>query len=61
MILLILDISFNQLIEDEFLSLMIRRFAFSYYVLRQHKAFKVSALLEENVQKRHVFLFVFLF
>ncbi|XP_046844065.1 protein SCAI-like [Xenia sp. Carnegie-2017] len=35
-----IDISFNQLIEDEFLSLMIRRFAFSYYVMRQHKAFK---------------------
>jgi hypothetical protein len=38
------DVSYIQMIDDEFLSLMIRRFIFCYYVTRQHKAFKVGLL-----------------
>lgn len=36
------DVSYIQMMDDEFLALMIRRFIFCYYVTRQHKAFKVS-------------------
>ncbi|CAB4010930.1 SCAI-like [Paramuricea clavata] len=36
----VIDVSYIQMIDDEFLSLMIRRFIFCYYVTRQHKAFK---------------------
>ncbi|XP_028394709.1 protein SCAI-like [Dendronephthya gigantea] len=36
----VVDISYIQMIDDEFLALMIRRFIFCYYVTRQHRAFK---------------------
>ena len=37
-----IDVSYIQMVDDEFLALMIQRFVFCCYVTRQHKAFKVS-------------------